>query len=270
MPFFEYAQPSYREDRFTHSQMITAQVSKTAQALGAQEVATARISAFVCTTAQYLAAMNRETAEKLIYISIADIGARQYADGGRDFDAALMHTASASLWRAIEAAREEELREASNARKPMPAAAVRKIVKILERLPEIGIILETAPNGTMMVVKSALKSAQDAAAHHAPRFGAIHEVYGLPNIDAWDRANVQTVIINAIDMRAVAYVLLDFALNLTRRNRSVFAIVVHSSEIIVNDALAIASMPINDDIVMTIIAGSEKKIVSVSDVVRVE
>ena len=147
--------------------------------------------------------------------------------------------------------------------KKIPLRCEHVIINILLELPNIGTVLEIAPHDSVMFVSAALEAKRAS-------FDKVHGVHGIPIVSTWKTSHIQTIIINALNLRALTYIFIDFVHALVKNDQAIFAVIVHGSDIIINFPLAVITIPMSDNISMTIITGNEKKIVSISNVVKTE
>jgi hypothetical protein len=250
-----------------------------AAALGANERSALQLTTCIGTGMGYLAMLPRETRDGLIDNIIVELSTLQYiaSDGTSDerkgFKDGTVEDARRAISHIVETtaaparsdgtfARGENPIIASYARK-MPAQIVKKITAMFKELPDIGVLVEVAPSKSVSVTDTVV---EESRAHVKES----HFVYGVPSVDAWKPANVQTVIINALDMRALSYLAIHFAYAIARSNGAAFIIIVHNVGVIVNSEQAISTLRITSDACISILSSSEKKIVSVSNIMRVD
>lgn len=255
--------------------MITAQVNKIASALGVGDKFAEHLNDFLGMSIAHLAAMAPDMRLSIIQVEFRELRDLRYIDntsegatrpegGWRNISPDVLEHAIESLILAISST-SDEVREKhilAHAKK-MPQVAVRKIANILDRLPVVGLVLECAPHPSLMITKSAL-------AEKKVHFDDVHEVHGMPQLATWKSSHVQTVIINAINMFALSYAFIEFAHSLVRFDQSVFVVLVHNSDVILNFDLAVATAQLGNNIALSIIAGSQKKIIGISDVIKLD
>lgn len=248
--------------------MITAQISKVVSSLALDEKFARELNDFFGVTVGYFAAMPPERASALMQITFRELFDMRNADSPpgtpwRDLPKGVLDIFTESMRTAIETMNEEQRNKyiLANARK-VPAAVVKVCNAIVENLTAVGEILECAPHDSLMFAK---KIARISA--HEGR--TVHEVHGMPVLATWKAAAVQTMIINVIGMRSVAYAFIEFVHAMVRQNPMIFVIIIHSCGIIINFEFVAASMSFGD-IMITLVTGNQKKIISISDVVKLD
>lgn len=143
----------------------------------------------------------------------------------------------------------------------MPAVFKKKITAMLKALPVLGIILEIAVTKDIMIARKCIT-------HHKLDAEEIHELVGPPNFHVWKTSKVQTIVINAIGMSSMTYLLVNFIEQLIKHNWSLFIVIVHDPNIIINHKDVLGTIDDEDSgTSLTTMSLAEKKIDRVSDLI---
>jgi len=257
--------------------MLSSAVKGVADALGAagDDEFTARLTRFTHLGARYLAALSADLREKMIGIVLDELCALRVVNStarAGEINPRATARAIESISRTITSASDiERASWGHSAARKIPRACVKIVSRALDALPRVGTILELAPAGCEFIARDALGT-RDSSAR------VIHESRDLPSLADWTATasarDIQTIIINAVGLRALTYVFAEFARAMVARNPAVFVIMVHDADIVINFFLAIVTTRVGcasgEGIALTIISDSEKKIVSVSDIVGID
>ena len=226
----------------------------------------APLEAFIGTSVAYLASANGRLRAQMIRIVLVELGHRQFIAGGEDFDEALIERATDAIARACVSATKEQREEyiVAHAR-AIPAAGARAIARICARLPQVGMVLEFAPHERFFCAREILR---ESRAH----YDSLRATSDLPAIveKAYHAEKSHTIIINALNLRALTYLFLEFVRARIVRDGATFAMIVHGNDVIINMPAAVASMHLSGDCALTVISVCEKKIIAVSDVVALD
>lgn len=143
----------------------------------------------------------------------------------------------------------------------MPAVFKKKITAILKELPVLGIILEIAATKDIMIARKCItRNKLDAE--------EIHELVGLPHFHVWKTSKVQTIVINAIGMGGMTYLFVHFIKQLIKHNWSLFIVIVHDPNIIINHKDVLGTIDDEESgTSLTTMSLAEKKIDRVRDLI---
>lgn len=222
-----------------------------------------RINTFFAMTASYLHAMTKQGRETFIRIALSEIIAHCAIDTKETVSPETAAKFVSDTTDVIGGAQEAYIAALVRDSAPHVAAPImKKVGAILDRLPEVGRVLELAPHADLAFVGALLNKKKIA-------HDDVIVVAGIPNASDWRASRIQTVVINAMGMRVLASVLVEFANSLATQTLSAFAIVIHEPDLVVNTSAHIATEPVGSDAAISVISVSEKKNVAVSDVIHV-
>lgn len=149
----------------------------------------------------------------------------------------------------------------------MGMAAIRIIDGLLQRLPNVGNVVEFAPHASLTVTRGILTSSRIHC-------GSISEYIGTPPIGARRTVgakDIQTIVVNARRMYVFAEMYVDYVVAMVTKNMAIFAIIIHDNDVRVTcDSLSVITQEIGgrEGLRVTVISGNEKKITSVLDVIH--
>ena len=150
----------------------------------------------------------------------------------------------------------------------MGTAAIRVVDELLQRLPNVGNVIEFAPHASLTVARGILATSRT-------HYGSITEYVGSPPMGprrTVGAKGVQTIIINARRTYKFVEMYVDFVTAMITKNLSIFAIIIlDGGARITCEKFSVLTREINvrEGVCVTILSGSEKKITSVLDVIYV-
>lgn len=212
------------------------------------------------TIALYLRSIGAANGSQFITIILGEIASKALVDSGQVINSRTISSVAATIHTLITDASEDKcVRTIKKSARRIPADGLRVVRQLLERIPVLGTILEIAAYSDLMIANKIITKAD-------LRFDDLHEVFGLPEATIWIKSELNTIVINALNMGAFTHYFINFISTIARTNLGILAILVHDKGIFINESSELATIPLADCDV-TIFTTSEKKILAISDII---